>query len=156
VLRNRALHFSRIDVVASADDDVFGAANDVQIAFRVFGCKIPGVKPPIGIDRLLRCFGPIEIALHHQGTSDQEFTETDRFVVAPILSGLNGRDTGLHAWQWSTDGAHWASKMPVMSHSRTGKFGHPPQLQQRTSKDALHLRDRLFRDRLPPDGAKRQ
>src|SRR5436190_22919109 len=46
------LDLARIDVLAAADDHVFGAAHDAAVTFCVDGREVTAVHPAGGIDRL--------------------------------------------------------------------------------------------------------
>src|SRR5712672_1852445 len=70
----------RIDIEAGADDQLFGAADDVKnVAFEP--CEIARIEPAISIDRRCGRFGVSVIAAHDIGSADVQ------------LADLAGRDS---------------------------------------------------------------
>ena len=71
VLVEHLLELARIDVVATADDQVLLAIDDEVIAVLVDRRDVPGVKPARA-HHLARGVVPIPIALHHEWSAHHE------------------------------------------------------------------------------------
>src|SRR5579885_1102885 len=60
------------DVFAAANDHIFQAPNNVDIALGIHGGEIAGMQPALAIDRFGSLFGHLVVALHRQETTAAE------------------------------------------------------------------------------------
>ena len=60
------LQFGRGDLVALVLDQLLEPVDDREPAVRVGNAEVAGVQPPLGVDRLRRGLGPVEVALHDE------------------------------------------------------------------------------------------
>ena len=84
---------SGIHVEAGADDQLLGAADDVENV-AVEPCEVAGVEPAIGVDHCRSPFGVPVIAAHHIGTTDVQLADLARrhgAVVGPDQTRIDPR-----------------------------------------------------------------
>jgi len=82
-----------IDVEAGADDQLLGAADNVQnVIFEPR--EIAGVKPAIAVDHRRGPFGGPIIAAHDIGTADVQFADLARRHCAAVLPDQTRLDPG--------------------------------------------------------------
>src|SRR6266536_2430003 len=67
------LNFAWVDVFATADDHVFDASNDVDVAFGVHGCQVSSMHPVGAVNCGCGGFGVVPIANHDAITTGAEF-----------------------------------------------------------------------------------
>src|SRR5277367_4016113 len=58
------LDFARIDVFAAADNHVFQASGDAEIAVGAHGCKVAGVQPAFGVNGAGGGVGVLIVTFH--------------------------------------------------------------------------------------------
>src|SRR5206468_5169372 len=59
------LDLTRIDVFATANDHILNTAHNVDIAFRVHRCQVPGMHPTSLVNGACGCPGVIPVTQHH-------------------------------------------------------------------------------------------
>src|ERR1035441_7557429 len=67
------LDFARVDVLSPADDGVFGAAPETEIAIGTHGGQVARVQPAFRIDDRGRGFGIVVVPLHDQVAAGAKF-----------------------------------------------------------------------------------
>ena len=82
---DRFFHFDAADVFAAADDDVFLAVNDEQIAVLVEIAQIARAEEAIGHDRLTGGFAVVPVAVETDDRAERHFTDLARSKLAAII-----------------------------------------------------------------------
>ena len=66
-------NLARVNVLAAADDYIFGAAGDFAVVVGVHGGEVTAVQPAGFVDGVASRFGIFVVALHHQVAAGAEF-----------------------------------------------------------------------------------
>ena len=69
----KILHLARINILAAADDGIFGASLEAEITIRTQHRQVTGVQPAFAIDCFSRGHRVGVIALHHQVAAGAQF-----------------------------------------------------------------------------------
>src|SRR5579883_1462639 len=96
---------AREKVLAAANDHLFEAAHDIDVAICIHCRQVAGVQPALGVDGLRRPVGYIVVAGHDDGAATADFA---------ALADRNGRacgrvdDLDIGMWQGFADGCRLA------------------------------------------------
>ena len=127
VLLQQRLEVRGRDVLAAGgDDELLLAVDDPQVPIGVQRADIPGVQPPLGIDRLGRLLGILVVALHHVATAHQHLT---------VLG-----DTNLDARIGDADGSVLDPRERVVRRA-DARLGHAPAFPQLDAQGLEELDD---------------
>jgi len=93
VCRESRFDLRGVDVDAAADDHVLLASRDVVEAVGVLPGEIPGVKPPIRVERLRRGLGIVPVAAAHVRALQPELANVaDRNILAAFVRQSRPRE----------------------------------------------------------------
>ena len=119
VVMEKVLHLHRIDVLATADDDVLLAVDQVDEAFFILARHVAGEQPAV-FEHSGGGFRIAVVALHDPGSLDGQLADLARgdrvagladYLGLPLVAGL-------------ADGAHFVDVLhPQMHAARADRFG---------------------------------
>lgn len=113
------LHLDRVDVEAGTDDQVLGAAGDVQRAAVIQVADVAGIEPAAGQQRLRGLRRVAVVAQHHAGAADQDVAAFTR----PRRVGVGAADAQLHAVHRVAGAAIGRRRVDVGDEHGAGVFG---------------------------------
>src|SRR5712692_6165265 len=124
VVIDASLDFFWIDVVTTADDHVFGAANDADVIVFADLRQISGLEVAIFSKILRGLFRRAPISFEHIVAAHLQFADSSRRYRPPVLV----RDARRHPGQWRSDRAGDAPAIERVRGVHPG-FGHAVAFQ---------------------------
>src|SRR5947209_13839123 len=67
------LNLAREDIFPAANDHIFEAANNINVALSIHGCQVTRMQPAFAIDGFSGFLGHLVIALHDEETPAAKF-----------------------------------------------------------------------------------
>ena len=134
VLQQHRLELGRRHLEALHLDQLLEPIDDLEVSVLVDDPDVAGVQPPVGVHRLCRRLGVVQIPLHHLRSAHPHFSA---LADADVLAGLRIDDPAFGARHQRTDlaGAIRAGHGVVR---RGAGFGHAVALPHPHAEPRLH------------------
>src|ERR1700722_3423801 len=140
VTEQNLIDFVRRNIFASADDDVFDPAGQVQVAVGIQKALIAGAHPPMHEGARVG-FGIIFVSAKYIGSLNRDLSPLVGSKMIAVLVHDADAEAGAHANRASL-AVSWRQR--IRGHLVSG-FGHAISLNERYAKHALDLIDEFLR-----------